>query len=428
MGHRRYLSIHHAWRNNTQVDGKSERRPTPRNFTGVKILQQLDTARKGKPGKRPDNVDRKRKRDSYGFAANISKNVNVKDGKITGLKSHDFHVLFQRLFPIGIGPYVNKEVGKKFPPTFFDIMVHLAIHLPYEVKMTGPVHTRWMYPFERALRTLKKYVKNKARPEGSIAEGYVNKEALTYCSMYLHGIETQFNRPKRTGGYDKQILCYPLIVMHAFSKIKSTNLCKDPNVSKELYALACGPDYRIKSYSACDVNGVRYRTKSRDAGRVTQNCGIWVEGESCNYYELIEEILELNYIFYHKVELFKCMWYDTNVSRKNIHTDIGITSINVSAHWYENEPYVLARQACQVFYEDDYKLGQNWKVVQKFHHRRVLDVPDNLDERDDVHPTQVVLQDKEVNEDTLTGSLSNMEIEDEPLLNSKDTDDSDSFE
>ena len=56
----------------------------------------------------------------------------------------------------------------------------------------------------RALETLKKYVKNKARPEGSIAKGYVTDEALTYCSMYFRGIETQFNKPERTEGCDKQ--------------------------------------------------------------------------------------------------------------------------------------------------------------------------------------------------------------------------------
>ena len=91
----------------------------------------------------------------------------------------------------------------------------------------------------------------------------------------------------------------------------------------------------------------------------------------------------MTYIFYHKVELFKCTWFDTNVSRKNIVTDIGSTSINVSSHWYENELYVLARQACQVFYVDDYKMGQNWKVVQKFHHRHVWDVLNKSDEGDD---------------------------------------------
>ena len=49
----------------------------------------------------------------------------------------------------------------------------------------------------RELGHLKKYVRNKARPEGSIAEGYIITEALNFCSMYLHGIETRFNRPDR---------------------------------------------------------------------------------------------------------------------------------------------------------------------------------------------------------------------------------------
>lgn len=49
----------------------------------------------------------------------------------------------------------------------------------------------------RNLGTLKKYVRNKARPEGSIAEAYTVNEALTFCSMYLHGIETCFTRDER---------------------------------------------------------------------------------------------------------------------------------------------------------------------------------------------------------------------------------------
>jgi hypothetical protein len=35
-----------------------------------------------------------------------------------------------------------------FPPSFFDSMEHLPIHLPFE-KVGGPVQYRWMYPFER---------------------------------------------------------------------------------------------------------------------------------------------------------------------------------------------------------------------------------------------------------------------------------------
>ena len=41
--------------------------------------------------------------------------------------------------------------------------------------------------------TLKKYVRNKARPERSIAEAYVATECVTLCSMYLDDIETRFN-------------------------------------------------------------------------------------------------------------------------------------------------------------------------------------------------------------------------------------------
>ena len=54
-----------------------------------------------------------------------------------------------------------------------------------------------MYPFERYLGKLKKYVRNKARPEGSIAEAYIVEESLTFCSMYLSGFETRFNRHER---------------------------------------------------------------------------------------------------------------------------------------------------------------------------------------------------------------------------------------
>lgn len=51
--------------------------------------------------------------------------------------------------------------------------------------------------FYRNLGTLKAAVRNKARPEGSIAEAYIVNECLTFCSMYLRGVETRFNRPER---------------------------------------------------------------------------------------------------------------------------------------------------------------------------------------------------------------------------------------
>ena len=41
------------------------------------------------------------------------------------------------------------ELEKIFSPSFFTVMVHLAIHLAVEATIGGPVHYHWMYPIER---------------------------------------------------------------------------------------------------------------------------------------------------------------------------------------------------------------------------------------------------------------------------------------
>ena len=161
--------------------------------------------------------------------------MNLKNWKISGLKSHDFHILLETLLPLAIDGLLPEEVSKPlivlsnffkalcskvlsvddlekmesqiaialcqlemiFPPSFFDVMMHLPVHLASEAMIAGPVQYRWMYPIERYLRTLKNYVRNLACPEGSIAEGYLIDECLTFCSRYFHGIETRFNRVER---------------------------------------------------------------------------------------------------------------------------------------------------------------------------------------------------------------------------------------
>ena len=72
-----------------------------------------------------------------------------------------------------------------FPPAFFDVMVHLAVHLPEEALLRGPVQYGWMYPIERRLGKLKNLLRNRARPEGSIARAYIESEVLTFCSSYM---------------------------------------------------------------------------------------------------------------------------------------------------------------------------------------------------------------------------------------------------
>ena len=42
-----------------------------------------------------------------------------------------------------------------------------------------------MYPIESRLGTLKNLLRNRARPEGSIARAYIESEVLTFCSSYM---------------------------------------------------------------------------------------------------------------------------------------------------------------------------------------------------------------------------------------------------
>ena len=64
-------------------------------------------------------------------------------------------------------------------------MVHLPVHLCRKIEYGGPEHLRCMFPIERYLGNLKFYVRNRSRPKGSIAEGYLAEECVTFCSRFL---------------------------------------------------------------------------------------------------------------------------------------------------------------------------------------------------------------------------------------------------
>ena len=48
---------------------------------------------------------------SDGYAANISRSVNAKNGRLSSLKSHDYHVLLQRILPIRLRGFAHKEIS-----------------------------------------------------------------------------------------------------------------------------------------------------------------------------------------------------------------------------------------------------------------------------------------------------------------------------
>ncbi|XP_021734989.1 uncharacterized protein LOC110701680 isoform X1 [Chenopodium quinoa] len=177
-----------------------------------------------------------------GYASNIARCVQVNEGKITGYKSHDAHFCMHYLLPIAIKETLPKEVatplirlcqffkgiwGKTidpkdldnlhsqilellcqlemiFPPAFFTVMVHLPVHLVEEIRLGGPICNRCMYAIERFLHELKDDVRNKACPEGSMAEAYWAKECLRFCARYI-------NRPKTPSTSGKSKTAQPFL-------------------------------------------------------------------------------------------------------------------------------------------------------------------------------------------------------------------------
>ncbi|XP_039117866.1 uncharacterized protein LOC120253629 [Dioscorea cayenensis subsp. rotundata] len=298
------------------------------------------------------------------YSSNISKCVNQKERKLQSLKSHDYHILLHDLLPIALRSSMSKLVTrviselcnifkiicgkvlkvedldnlqyraaivlchleKIFPPAFFTIMVHLVIHLPMEAKIGGPVYYQWMYPIERFLLKLISYVRNKRYPEGSIAEGFLAEECVTFCSRYLVDVETIFDRPGRnlaqvqhellaksylfeSGGEPigkvevaqlddiswAQAHHYVLFHYKAIEslQIEYRNILKDQtrcrrsnaryldrkftetfhewlgetvshgkNVSEEIKFLAQGPNRIVKRYKGLVINGFRFHTKA----------------------------------------------------------------------------------------------------------------------------------------------------------------------
>ena len=64
-----------------------------------------------------------------------------------------------------------------FPPSF--------LHNMKEITILGPVFLHNMFPFERYMAVLKKYVRNRSRPEGCIAKGYGTEEVIEFCVGFI---------------------------------------------------------------------------------------------------------------------------------------------------------------------------------------------------------------------------------------------------
>ncbi|XP_042453932.1 uncharacterized protein LOC122038310 [Zingiber officinale] len=313
-----------------------------------------------------------------GFSSNMKNLVCMDEMKLSSLKSHDSHVIMQHFLPIvirnSLPKYVRyavirlcfffKDICYKiidvakldklqsdliitlclleqyFPPSFFDIMLHLTVHLIHEVQLCGPVYFRWMYPFERYMKVLKSYVGSRKYPEGCIVRRYAAEEAVEFCSEYLNDLD-------------------PVGVA---AEIDSCN----GGMTSSLRWLAHGPRVRVLKCDSYVINGNLYQTKERDDEKVCQNSGVSLLAntmlvcsakdknpvlENVTFYGVIEEIWELDYHQF-QVPLFKCAWV-SNDKGIQYNDECGFTLVNLNKRSHQKDEFVLASQVRKVFYVAD---------------------------------------------------------------------------
>ena len=153
-----------------------------------------------------------------GYSSNFARLVSMKELKLNFamMKSHDCHVLMTSVLPVAIRNVLPMKVRETvmslcfffnaieqkviddelltaldrrlhetlclmeafFPLTFFDIMVHLTVHLVQEIHYIGPSYLHQMFPYERYMGILKSFVNNRKYPEGNIISRYGTEVAV----------------------------------------------------------------------------------------------------------------------------------------------------------------------------------------------------------------------------------------------------------
>ncbi|XP_071735372.1 uncharacterized protein [Rutidosis leptorrhynchoides] len=336
-----------------------------------------------------------------GYAANISRCIQVKPTpKILGLKSHDNHILMQQLLPVAIRNILpkhvrsvimklcryyrqlcskvlnpndlfnmEKDIGKIlcdleriFQPSFFDVMIHLSVHLASEDRLGGHVHYRWMYPIERYLASDVETIHNKTsrnhddggddtvlpifcmpgRPIGAtniVKLGY-DTLAIAHSHVLFNCSEIDFLRTEHLNILSHQnSKKLKRDIQHLHSQefeewlsdyVDEDMTSRDNRITSDIETLANGPSEVVKKYKGYIINGFRFHIKDVEKNRTTQNSGVILQALTSSfssardndpivgdvtYYGVLKDIIELQYGDEKKVVLFHCDWISNPVRK-----------------------------------------------------------------------------------------------------------------
>jgi hypothetical protein len=313
-----------------------------------------------------------------------------------------------------------------FPPSFFDLMLHLTARLMREIWFLGPSYLHQMFPYERFYGFLKSLVHNRLFLEGAIVCGYETIEAVEWAMGYLDpqnpiGVPRSWHEGRLSGvgtmgkrsvtpyadAFEKAhfTVIQQLHLITPFANKHKRQLREDnPNhgrawlvkmhmqgfsrwlrdyvetcsnnavITDETRNIAAGPLFTVTRYEGMDINGYTFYTMTQDKKSVYQNSGVRVRAvvddshdddddtETDTYYGQIKEIWELDYVGL-KVALFRCRWV-TNGKRILSKDKYGYVSVDLLVFGYKNEPFVFANDVEQVFYVPNLA-KKNWLCLEK---------------------------------------------------------------
>ena len=163
---------------------------------------------------------------------------------------------------------------------------------------------------------------------------------------------------------------------------------KEKKFSDKVIQLARYLDNEAKQFKRYSINDLKFRTKDSEATRKTQNNRVCVVTEGgATSYDVLIDIIELNYFDKYRYVLFKCQWVDV-ISGRGCKKDkfrfplVKFSRLIYTGDGLINEPYVLASQALQVFYVEDVR-HKDWAMVVKTKPKEVFDVGINASHDDD---------------------------------------------
>ncbi|XP_071685419.1 uncharacterized protein [Lolium perenne] len=405
IGHRRWLPRYHPWRNSKEFNGASESREKPAEFTPEELKEHLDRVRDVIPGK----LQKKRKREDGQCWSRRSCLWDLPYWEDLKLR-HNLDVMHieKNICDNLIGSFMNIQGKTKDTVNsrldLEDMGIRRDLHLQLVSADSFEMQQAWYIMSKQEKIAFCEFIKAVRFPDGYAsniskcvpADKCKLQGLKTHdCHILLQRIlpaglrgtiyEDIYEVAAELGNFFRELCCKTL-KRDVLDRLEKEIIGKMRNdVCPDIYALACKPDFRVRLYSACVVDNVRYHTVHRKKNIKTQNSGIVSKGDHdgniIDFFGQLKSIIRLQYNssggVHRSVVLFRCVWFDLGGRKPEFDDDGHFKSVNTEKFWYKNDPFILTSQATKVFYVPDTSLKGKWQVVQKFHHSHLWSVKEN---------------------------------------------------